>query len=107
MLRSAPKQLILLSLIALTTVACATSSTDYYAEKERSDRNPQEYRRPIGQSVSYYDGYNEYFDPHVYHKPKPKRCERDGYTRSDAIRAYDHDPRDLQARQDDDQSGND
>lgn len=88
----------LLAIIALTTVACSTSSANYYSREDRSERNPNEYRRPIGQSVSYYDGYNEYFDPHYYHRPKPKKFKRDGYTRYDTIRSYEHDPRDLDKR---------
>ena len=100
MLGKSTKKLILLIAVALTTVACGTTSSSYYAREDKSERNPQEYRKPIGESVSYYDGYNEYYDPHYYHKPKPKKFKRDGYTRYDTIRAYDHDPRDLDDQRD-------
>jgi len=94
------KQLILLSAIAITSVACSTASSSYYA-REKSDRS-SDHSRPIGGSVSYYDGYNEYYDPHRFHTPKPKKFERDGYTRYDHQRLYDHDPRDRDRDSDSD-----
>ncbi len=104
MLGKATKRLLLLSAIALTTVACSATSSNYYA-REKSDRSSSNYERPIGGSVSYYDGYNEYYDPHRFHTPKPKKFERDGYTRYDHQRLYDHDPRDKDRDSDDDSEG--